>query len=259
MPFVAPGTQNLFVWAPFNSDYGHQWVGTNGGTGAQAKARLITLRPGQTVSVPPIRMDHAGKISGVVTDTATGASLQSAVVGLSSMSSGAGPTRSHVFTDAQGRYTIENLGPYSWTLFAGRFGYASEFSGSTPNRFLAKGVKVTTGQAATHNIGLSKGTRLRGTVTGPNGEAAGLFGARITVINALTGDVMGDNDTAANSTYDAGVLGPQVVKLQYFANIIGAQYIGFYRDSGDLAHATPVVIPASGSKTVNVTVTRQSP
>jgi|GEM_PF-710070 len=259
LPFVEPGTNNLFAWAPFNSDYGHQWVGSTGGTGAQAKARLVTLKSGQSVTLPPIRLDRAGSISGTITDKVTGAPLRDAVAGLSSMSGGAGPTRSHTFTDSHGRYTLGNLGPYDWTLFFGRHGYASEFSGGVANRFLAKGVKVNVDQTTPHNVRLRKGTRLTGNVVGPNGEPAGLFGARITVINALTGDEMGVNDTAANSSYEVGVLGPQIVKLHYFANIIGAQYQGYYRDAGDLAHATPVVIPASGTKTLNITVRRPVP
>ncbi len=259
MPFIEPGTQNLFAWAPFDSDYGHQWVGPSRGTGAQTKARLITLKPGQSVSLPPIRLDRAGKISGVVADKATGTPLLNAVVGLSSMSSGVGPSQSHVFSDSLGRYTIDNLGPYSWTIFSSRFDYASEFSGGTPNRFLAKGVTVNVGQTTSHSVGLRKGTRLMGTVSGPNGQPVSLFDARITVVNALTGDEMGSNDTAANGTYGLPVLGPQVVKLQYFARIVGAQYSGFHRNASDLAHATPVSIPANGTTTVNITVTRAIP
>ena len=259
MPFIEPGVQNLFVWAPFGSEYGHQWLGSTGGTGAQAKARLLTLRSGQSITLPPIRLDKAGTISGKITDRATGAPLKDAVVGLSSMSGGAGPTQSHVFTDVQGRYTIENLGPYSWTIFSGRFGYASEFSGGTPNRFLATGVKVTVGQTSMHDVGLRKGTRLTGTVRTSQDEPVGLFGARITVIHALTGDEIGVNDTAADSTYEVRLLGPQIVKLRYDASVIGVHYRGFHRNAATLAAATPVVIGLSGTKTVNVILTRTDP
>ena len=64
---LTAGTYNLFTWAD-DGVHGHQWVGTDGGTGAQAKGRLVTVRSGRTTAVPPVRLDRAGTITGMVTE-----------------------------------------------------------------------------------------------------------------------------------------------------------------------------------------------
>jgi hypothetical protein len=59
-----------------------------------------------------------------------------------------------------------------------------------------------------------------------------------------------------NGQYTAHLLAPQVVKLQYQAPAGDVFYNGWYIDSADFDHATPVVVPLSGTKTVNIVATR---
>ncbi|HEV8560678.1 MAG TPA: hypothetical protein VGR06_30490 [Actinophytocola sp.] len=62
----------LYVFAR-DGVHGDQWVGRHGGTGSRFLARTVNATGGQTMSVPPIRLDGAGSISGTVVDQATGA------------------------------------------------------------------------------------------------------------------------------------------------------------------------------------------
>jgi 5-hydroxyisourate hydrolase-like protein (transthyretin family) len=248
-------TYNIFAWAR-DGEHGHQWVGPNGGTGAQAKARLVTVRAGQTVTVPPIRLDRAGTITGVITNRATGDPVRG-IVGLSSFDTGFGLTGAQVEVGSDGRYTIAGLGPYAWPLFFASFGLAAQWSGGTPNRFLATGVRVRVGQTTTYNQALRRGSTVSARVVGPGGTPIDF--ARITVRHALTGDVMGSGDCDATSRCGIEALGPQAVRLHYYVQAHGEQYNGYHRDAADFAHATIVTVPSSGTRNVTVEATRLSP
>jgi hypothetical protein len=249
---LGAGTYNLFVWAR-DGVHGHQWVGPNGGTGAQANGRQVTVKAGQTVTVPSIRLDGAGTITGVVTSAVTGDAPEG-MVGLSSFSGGAGGTEAQVVIGPDGRYTISGLGPYSWPLFFAAFQHAYQWSGGTPNRFLASGVRVRVGATTTYNQTVRRGSTLSARVVGPGGAPID-FG-RITLQNALTGDLMGEGDCEATTRCDVPALGPQPVKLFYNVRVSGEDYAGYYRDAADFLHATVVLIPSSGTRNVTVPATR---
>ncbi|MFC7482003.1 carboxypeptidase regulatory-like domain-containing protein [Luedemannella flava] len=204
---ITPDDYNLFVWIT-DGVHGRQWVGPTGGVGAQAKAKKVTLTSGKTTTVPAIKLDRAGSVSGIITDKATGAPIANAIAALSSYNDGhgggGGAPGALVATDAQGRYTLTDLGPYDWTLFFRHRQYAAQWSGNVPNRLLADGVKVKVNTTTQYNVKLRKGTTLTGKVVASDGQPAS---ARITVINAVTGDEMGSGDTAPDGTYTVPVFG----------------------------------------------------
>jgi hypothetical protein len=248
-------TYNLFAWAR-DGEHGHQWVGPKGGTGAQVQGRLVTVKAGQTATVPPVRLDRAGAITGVITRSSTGDPVRG-IVGLSSFSAGFGLTEAQVEVGSNGRYTLSGLGPYAWPVFFAGEGLADQWSGGTTNRFLATGVRVRAGQTTTYNQALRRGSTVSARVLGPGGTP--IDAARITVYNALTGDTMGAGDCDATSRCDIPTLGPQAVKLQYFVSARGEQYSGYHRDAADFLHATVVTVPSSGTLNVTVTATRLVP
>jgi protocatechuate 3,4-dioxygenase beta subunit len=252
---VTPGTYNLFAWAN-DGVHGHQWVGPSGGTGAQASARLVTVGPGRSVTVAAIKLDRAGTVNGVITDAATGVPLPNAAAGISSYSDGNGPTQAQTLTDASGHYTYPGLGPYKWTFFFREYGHAAQFSGGTPNRFLATGIRVRAGQTTDYNISLRAGTRLAVTVLGPQGQP--IESARITVVNALSGDLMGSADCLGAQRCVIPVLGPQLVKLVYFGFVHGEQYSGYVGGS-DFQHASVFLVPGSGTRQLTVRMTEFAP
>ena len=72
------------------------------------------------------------------------------------------------------------------------------------------------------------------------------------MFNAITSDIMGSGDCDPTTRCDTPVLGPQAVKLHYSVFASGEEVSGYHRHAADLAHATIVLVPSSG--TVNVTV-----
>jgi hypothetical protein len=237
------GVYNAFV-EPRDGVHGRQWVGYGGGVGAQAIARLIVLNEGATVALPTIKLDGAGSIEGVVTDAATGTPLANAYVALSSVNAGFGPSGLYMFTDAQGHYRLDGLGPYAWTLFFGRFGYAAQFSGSTGDRFLARGVPVTAGQTATYNQPMEAGETITGTLLNADGSPPTGF-HRITLIHALTGDELGANDVTGSGPYTLRADAPILVKLKIDQNWVGGS---------DFLHARVYLMLPGRTTTANITL-----
>ena len=73
---------------------------------------------------------------------------------------GEGLARSEVVADANGRYTITDLGPYDWPILYRATGYASEWSGNTGNRLKSNPVTIKAGKTRTHNEALGQGVTL---------------------------------------------------------------------------------------------------
>jgi hypothetical protein len=242
------GVYNLFVWAT-DGLHGHQWVGRDGGTGAQLNGRLVVVAAGQTVTVPPIRLDRAGTITGVLTGAGTG-SPPPGIVGLTTFNAGFGPTGAHFETDSDGRYTIGDLGPYRWVLYFAGEGHASQFSGGTPHRFLAEGVRVRAGQTTVYDQALRRGATVSVTVRRPQGQPFEF--ARVTARHALTGDELGAGDCSPQTRCEIRLLGPGLVKLHYDVFGDDGSFSGYHRDAEDFAHARIVVTPVSGTKQLTV-------
>jgi hypothetical protein len=197
---------------------------------------------------PTIYLDGAGKLSGVVTDKTTGEPVPFVCVA-------PGPVSgywSHIgdcpggATDAQGRYTIGNLGPYAWPiLFAAPDSenhgslYAWQWSGGVTSRKQAAPAKVTTGGTTTLNAKLSHGTLLKGRVIGGPATQVPLE-YMVSAIDPQTGDPTGTGTLSMDGTYEIHLL-PQNVFLSYSTNRPPARS-HWYCDAKDFAHATPVTI-----------------
>ena len=249
---VRPGSYKAFVWIS-DGVHGRQWVGPNGGVGKFKRAQTITVTTGQELTIAPIRLDKAGSISGTITDEVTGQPIANASVGLSTFNAGAGNGGGGVPTDADGRYTLSDLGPYAWTLYLYGYTYAGEWSGDATYRDRAAGVAVTEGGTATYDASLGHGTTVVGRVTDVAGHRAG--SARITFRNADTGDEMAAGDVYDNyRQYTVQVRGRQRVKLEYYGNV-AVQYYDGYVGAADFASATTFSVPATGSKRINVVMT----
>lgn len=252
-PGIKPGSYKAFVFV-HDGVHGMQWVGPTGGVGKWKKAVTITVSAGQSVTLSPVRLDKRGTISGTITDAVTGDPVQSATVGLSSFNRGYGGGNGMVGTDAQGHYTMADLGPYNWTLYLADSRYASMWSGGAANRDKAEGVKVRVGQTTTFDVGLVKDTTLTGKVFGPDGVSRS-HNARITVINAETGDEMGAGDVYRGvRKYAVFVKSPQKIKLQYNGSVNGIYYSGWVGGT-DFASATVFNMPLRDVRNINVVMT----
>jgi hypothetical protein len=244
---VRPSIYTVFA-SSRDAFHGHQWVGYRGGTGAQATARLVRVPEGTTVTIPDIRLDHAGTLTGTMTDEATGQPIKWGLVAVSSLHGRRGGGGPAVNTDEAGRYTFEGLGPYKWTLFETAFGYGSQFTGGVANRFLSGGVQVRADQTTTYDIALSTGTTLIVNLLGADGQPAPADND-VVIVNALTGDEMGRAMPDVDPPYQRQVKAPQLVKLRIEGGI-APTWVG----GADFIHATVFLISATGTKTIDVTV-----
>ncbi|HEX8630976.1 MAG TPA: carboxypeptidase-like regulatory domain-containing protein [Catenuloplanes sp.] len=247
---VEPGTYALFASAPSESPYGHQWVGRSGGTGDQRAAARITVRAGAVATAPAVRFDRAGTVSGTVTGP-DGKPVTSGNVSYSAWDFGAGPSHgTHIEDD--GRYTLSGLGPYEWPLLFTVDGVARQWSGGVANRFKAAKVRVRSDATTGYNAVLKVGTTVRGTVRLAN-RAIG--SGRLTAYHPVTGDPMGKADFGADGVYTMRVPGSEPIILHHgIEDSAGRPVDGWYDGVAEPARARRVPVPASGQKTLNITI-----
>lgn len=240
-----PGLYQLFVLPPRNSVYGAQWVGWTGGKGDQALARIISTSAGKTTTVPSIKMDKTGTITGKVL-TSAGQPVVNGFVGVVGPDLGAGSDRRYSEVAADGTYSVDWLGPYQWPLFFGGDHQAMQWSGGVGNRLLAQRIKVKAGSTVTYNTTLRQGAQVTVNLPGLGPDSSG----RVVVRNAVTGDPMAVGDAYDGATsVDLLVIGPQYVKIQCYCGNGTVWYGGT-----DLKTATPVFIPAAGTRVINFPV-----
>jgi hypothetical protein len=251
---IAPlfgNSYSLFVNAPEGSTFGDQWVGKTGGTGLEKDARVITAPAGKTTSIPPIKLDRAGSITGLVTNGPAGTPIAQATVGPNTVTPGVGASGNDVGTDSSGRYTLSGLGPYQWPIFAAAPGLAGQWTGGVGNRYQAQTVQVTAGTSVTNDIAMSAGATLHGTALKPDGTSFA-EGGYIVAYNVKTGDVMGYAYANADGTYSIQLTPGQSVRIGYLFQDESTltPYDGFYGGTS-AATALAVNIPARG-RTIDI-------
>lgn len=243
---LAAGTYTLFAVVQ-DGVHGMQWVGPSGGTGSQFAAGRITVEGGQTVAAPPVRLDQAGSVTGLVTDKANGAPVPDVFVTLLTAHPGIGDFGPSATTDVDGRYTFANLGPYDWPLHYIHVDYAAQWSGAAPSRLLAEPVSVKAGRTVTADAALTAGTLVRGTVRQASGEP--LPDAFVTAYTAAVGDIAG-SDFVDGGTFQMRVLGPTLVRF----HVDTGTRSGWHREANEFDDATIVFVPARDEQTVELTV-----
>ncbi|TDB75937.1 carboxypeptidase-like regulatory domain-containing protein [Micromonospora sp. KC723] len=200
-----PGGWQLYAYQatnPYNPPakrYGAQWITADGGSGDQRQALRVTLRAKETVTLPTVRMDPPGTITGTIRN-ASGAVVPGVCAYPFAFHPGQGASWGRNCANSEGRYTIEALGPYRWPVeFApnANSGYAWQWSGDVADRFAATMTKVSPGDTATVDARLVTGGVLAGKVT----DGAGVVDAGyVWTYNARTGDIA--SASYANITRD---------------------------------------------------------
>jgi hypothetical protein len=204
---------------PFAPVYGAQWVGASGGTGDQRLAQTFTVAAGTVVNAAPIRLDHAGSITGVVTGP-PGAPVDNAPLPDIAVMPYAPQTMLHLnygpglamMTRVGASFQLTGLGPYQWpVLFQDWQGtYAEQWSGGARNRYKASMVSVSAGGTATVNATLAYAAQVFGSFTGNPSPAP--TDAWVMAVDAATGDWTGQALVYQNSWWDLG-LNPDPVRL----------------------------------------------
>ena len=250
---LAPGLYQLFA-EPESSRYGAQWFTPEGGTGDQREATKVRVKAGKTTKAGTVLLDPGGKISGVVRDPA-GQPTAGVNVGVRAFDLPGSAEYPPDDTDAQGRYTVDGLGPYSWPLlFTPVWDVPRQWSGATGNRFQAETMPVTSGATSTYDVTLTAGTRVTGTATvAPGGTAwsGGVLKAR----NAVTGDLLAVGDVpGAGGRYSFTVIGGSPVVVEWYLADPVTKSTGWYDGAADFASATKVPVPESGTKRLDLTI-----
>jgi hypothetical protein len=238
---VRPDRYQIFATA-HDGVHGSQWVGRHGGVGSRTQARVVTARSGGTIRLT-IRLDGRGAIAGTITDKATGAPIASATAIVGDWAA---------TSDESGHYRLDNLGPYEWTVFYLHSDYAGQWSGGGSNRLSAERIRVRANHTTTYNVRLRKGTTLTGQIATADGVAPD--SALVTVYNAATLDVMGYAAVSPDGRYRVHVLGPQAVKLRVEVIVLGRLSRTWYDNAADFRDGRTVLVPASGTRTVDIAV-----
>jgi carboxypeptidase family protein len=234
---LAAGTYRLFARAT-DHVHGAQWVAVSGGTGDLDAARQVTVTPGATTAVAPIRFDAAGSIAGRVSDRATGAPVAACVTVVPASAFNANrPCTPGAMTGSDGRFTIAGLGPYAWPVeFAAYHGYAWQWSGGQASRTRATPITVHSGQTSTVSSKLVPGTSISGSVSSSTGRPIAVV---VFPVNAETGDPAGGYGLS-DPGYQLTVK-PQTIKLGYDPDEVSLTPV-WYWNASDLDSATPVVV-----------------
>jgi hypothetical protein len=234
---IEPGTYQLLV-KPLDERYGMQWVGRRGGTGDLREARQVSAPIGEPVAIPPIAMDLAGSITGVVTDRATGAPVTGVCVFPYAVDPRIGFDFDVHCSRNGGVYTVSGLGPYAWPLqfVDAQARYAAQWSGGAADRFGALPVRVQPNATVTADAALVPGGSVNGRTLDEQGNPSTVFAY---VYNARTGDILDWATSNWTSEYTIKGLATQRIKIQYYmdANC-------WYRDAADFTSATRISVTA---------------
>ncbi len=246
---LEPGSYRVYA-KTFYGTHGAQWVGRDGGTGSRYLATRFDVRAEQTTTMPTIRLDRPGTITGKVTDKATGTPVPAMCAYPHATSTAAGPEPGPHCSDANGDYTITGLGPYHWPVeFVGDYTngtYAWQWSGGRPNQLLAQPTQVRAGQTSTLNAQLTPGATIRGRVLAADGTP--VSGA-VQAYNALTGDPASDYAlTDENGYYEVRSLAGQFVRLEFWPDLEDDGEL-WYRNASGFHSATPVWVSDGGTRT----------
>ncbi len=234
----------VFFASTFGGYYGAQWVGAQGGVGAQTAAQVITAQEG-VESALSVRMDTAGTLAGVITDEATGLPVENAEILAGRTGAATGP---------DGAYQLEGLGPYQWVIYFGHHGYAGQWPGGGGNRLAADSIPVRSGETTGYDVVLRKGSTLTGRITGPAGQPPQL--AEVSVVNAKTFDLMHHAVVGADGVYTAPLTGPQEVKMFVFVSVGALTATMWYPGSPGFGGGQAISIGESGTTVVDIPVLR---
>ncbi|WBB78412.1 carboxypeptidase regulatory-like domain-containing protein [Micromonospora sp. WMMD882] len=247
---LSTGTYKLFA-DPRDSPYGRQWVGADGGTGDERQAVPVATTVGTVVTGPQVKLDRAGRISGVVTDATSGQPVRQVDVSVLTGHPGLGVD--DAITDDDGRYTLERLGPYAWPVVFAGHPYPQQWSGNAVSRFTATPVTVTTGGVSTYDMTVRAGSTVAGDVTDADGRP--FVDGYVIARSADTGDIAGYSPVE-NGRYRTQVVGKQRIYFTYNARIDDTYHSGTYKelDAEGVLRVARFTVPASGTLTANLTI-----
>ncbi|MCA2219106.1 carboxypeptidase-like regulatory domain-containing protein [Jidongwangia harbinensis] len=235
---LLPGRYSFFV-QPGDPAHGMQWLGVRGGTGDRDTALVVTAPADGVRTLPEVRLDPAGAITGTLTEAVSGTPV-TAQVSVASMDPLWRETTPNVA--GSGRYTFTGLGPYRWKLFFSPDGtagpastVAAHWSGNAADRRRAHGIPVVAGQTTVADQLFRTGTVVSGNAVGGTPDQPVL--GPVYAFHASTHEIMAVSDAPDSNRYAVRLLPGQRVKL-----CIARTWC--YPGGADLDHAAAIPVPS---------------
>jgi len=205
-----PGQYNLFALPKLDSPYGAQWVGPDGGTGAQKDARRLTLAAGETKSAPHVLLDPRAMIRGQLM-LRSGVPVDAPAVAIAAPAPGARTAERQASVGDDGSFMIDWVGPYGWPLLFWGDNFAFQWSGDSATRVRADPVLATVGESVPVTHFLRHGARFQVRIhSGPIAADR-----QLVVYNAGTGEHVGTVTISGQDIVGRlRISGGQQVKMQ---------------------------------------------
>lgn len=234
------------------ADYVAQWYG---GKIDQTDATIVTVNAPNTTAGINMTMVKGGIITGIVTDSTTGAGVQNADVTV--YDSVTGSWVGYDNTDDTGTYRIPNLASGNYTIRVSKNGFIQQWYGGAAEQTDASAITVTAPETTTDiNVELAMGGGISGKVSDSSTGAA-VAGVHLYIIDHSTGNWMGSAQTDSDGTYAITGLSSGSYRLRiepaYDSEYLGVWYGG--NDSG-ICSVTVTVTPPDITTGINVQLER---
>lgn len=208
-------------------------------------ADLVTVTDGGLTPLINAILEVGGEITGTVTAEDTGLPLENISVYAYTLD---GAYVTSDYTDASGKYSIQQLRPGSYNLQFIQYGsdasYVSQWYNNQPDQDSADPVAVTPPDVTPDiDAVLQKGGGITGAVTAEVGGVP-LQNVNVNLLN-LAGDYLTSTSVDAGGLYTFTMLASGVYYLQFNPYGASEQYLGeYYDDQPDLLSANPVTVTA---------------
>ncbi|WP_189170062.1 MSCRAMM family protein [Pilimelia anulata] len=233
---VPKGTYRMFV-EPRGNGLGRQWVGAAGGVGREAEAAPIVVKSGKPTAAPPVLLDPAGLITGLVTSGPSGRPMMAEVSWLAPR---AGLDPPAAITDVGGRFLAGGFGPYDWPLRFTTGAFPSQWSGRAVTAAEAQTVRVLAKQTVALDASLTRGVDLTGTI-------GGQWRAGTVAVLGPDGAELAEAEVdQLTRRYRLPVLAGRTVRLRYEFSTIAGPRRGWY-DNGEVYDAAKDIHVPAGS------------
>ncbi|HUA03960.1 MAG TPA: carboxypeptidase regulatory-like domain-containing protein [Solirubrobacteraceae bacterium] len=240
---LVPGTYEVYFTPNSGQNYLPQYYD---GETTLASADPVTVTSGQTTTGIGAALASGGRITGKVTDSATGQPIQYADAELENSSGG---YVSEVSTGADGSFTLTGLASGSYSLYFWASGHVAQYYNNETSLSSADQISVSAGSTASGiNAALVPYGAIAGTVTDANTGHA-LPYVEVEAYNTA-GQEVGTGYTDSSGAYTISYLPPATYALYFYDYDSSTGYVAqYYNDRNTLAAADGVAVKPGGTTT----------
>ncbi len=226
------------------SGYVEQWYG---GAASQAAATTVVVTAQNVVAGIDVALVKGARITGTVTDSATGAAIQG--VSVTALNPVTGSWAGYGSTDSSGAYSIAGLVTGNYKIRFSADEYVEQWAGAKADQSTAVPVAVTApGSTTDINAVLVKGGSISGTVT-DKGTGVAIQGISVSAYNAANGSSVSYGYTDGSGSYHIGGLASGSYKLRFSGGSSARYPVQWYSNKEQQRTADIVEVTAPSSVT----------